>query len=198
MIGIIISVLIGYVCGCFLTAEAVAYICTGKSIRNIGSGNPGMANVMSKLGKKQGLIVLGGDILKMMLAFGAAWLVTGKTDAGQVILWAGFGGILGHNYPFWRRFKGGKGVTVTCTWLVFLMPVWGTLCCIAGGVITLITGYLPLGAVLIPVFAIPFAFRSRGMAAGILMIAAACIMFTRHHNGLMRIVQGTEDKKFRR
>lgn len=198
MLEIIISLAVGYLCGSFLTAEVVAHVYTGKSIGEIGTGNPGMANVMSEIGKKQGIIVLLGDIAKMLFAFVVAWLFTGRQNANLAVLWAGFGGILGHNYPFWRKFKGGKGVTVTCTWLIILMPVWGTLSCVIAGAVTLITGYLPLGGVLIPAIAIPFAFYSKGITTGILMILATIIMFTRHYSGIIRVIQGKEKKAFHR
>ncbi|MDD7218871.1 MAG: glycerol-3-phosphate acyltransferase [Clostridia bacterium] len=191
---IIISVAIGYLFGSFLTAEAVSYKCTGKSIKYIGTGNPGMANVMSQIGKKQGVIVLVGDILKILVAFFLSWQITGQTSTDQMILFTGFGGILGHNYPLWRKLHGGKGVTVTCTWLIVLMPLWGTISCIAGGIITLLTGYLPLGAVLIPFIAIPFTFWQKGIIAGCIMTAASFIMFTKHYHGLKRIIQGKENK----
>ena len=197
MIQNIISILIGYLFGNFLTAEIVSRKYTGKNIRQIGSGNPGMANVMSNIGKKQGILVLTGDVVKMLFAFALAWFIAGKTHASDIILWTGFGGILGHNFPFWRKFHGGKGVTVTCTWLIIFMPLWGTLCCIIGGVVTLITGYLPLGAILIPLLAIPFAFWQKGMTAGIVFLISALIMITRHLHGLKRIAQGTESRKFR-
>lgn len=157
-----------------------------------------MANVMSNIGKKQGFLVLGGDILKMILAFLLAWELTGKGDSGRVILWTGFGGVLGHNFPLWRKFKGGKGVAVTCTWLIIFMPLWGTLSCLVGGVVTLVTGYLPLGAMVISILAVPFAFWQKGVMAGILMLLAALLMFTRHYRGLRRVIQGKEPKKFRK
>lgn len=54
----------GYLFGCFLTAEVVARCTAGESARQIGSGNPGMANIMTHLGKRAGLLVLAGDVLK--------------------------------------------------------------------------------------------------------------------------------------
>ena len=173
---IILSLVIGYLFGSFLTAEAVSYKYLGKSIQSVGTGNPGMANVMSQIGKKQGFLVLIGDILKILIAMILVWIITGQTNTDQIILYTGFGGILGHNYPFWRKFHGGKGVTVTCTWLIIWMPLWGTLCCLAGGIITLLTGYLPLGAILIPLIAIPFAFWQKGTIGGCILILASLIM----------------------
>ena len=157
-------ILLGYLFGSFLTAEVVARVVSGKSARQLGTGNPGMANIMAQLGKGAGLLTL----------------------------------VLGHNYPAWARFRGGKGVAVTCVWLVLYLPFWGTLCCIAGGALVLWLGYLPLGAVVIPALAILPAWLSYGPESGILTLALAIIMFSRHYHGLLRIRQGTEPRFFQR
>ena len=60
-------ILTGYFCGCFLTAEAVSGHVTGKSASRLGTGNPGMANIMAQLGFKWGMLVLAGDLLKVLL-----------------------------------------------------------------------------------------------------------------------------------
>ena len=163
----VICTVIGYLCGCFLTAELAARLAEGKSASEIGSGNPGMANIMANLGKKAGFFVLAGDVGKTLIAFGVSWLLAGGLLGRETFLWAGLGVVLGHNFPFWKKFRGGKGVAVTCTWLIFFMPVWGTVSCIAGGAVVLATGYLPLGAVLIPLLGTCFAFFSQGIMAGI-------------------------------
>lgn len=59
-------ILTGYLCGCFLTAEAVSRHAAGKSASRLGTGNPGMANIMAQLGFKWGLLVLAGDLLKTL------------------------------------------------------------------------------------------------------------------------------------
>lgn len=189
---------IGYVFGNFLTADVVAKLYTGKKAQEIGSGNPGMANIMSHVGKKAGVIVLLGDIGKTLLAFVVAWLLTGKAIHDIAILWTGMGAVLGHNFPVWNHFHGGKGVTVTCTWLIIYMPLWGTVCCIVGGLITLLTGYLPLGAVLIALFAVPAGLLCKGTEAGVCMIAFLLLMISRHYHGLKRMVEKKEKKAFRK
>ena len=195
---IIISLIIGYLFGSILTASIISWIKTGRDISQIGSGNPGMANVMANIGRIEGLLTLAGDIFKVLAAFFFAWILTGFGELQPVILWTGFGCILGHDFPVWRKFQGGKGVTVTCVWLVFLMPVWGSVACIAGGAVTIITGYLPVGGVLIPVLAIPFAFVFYGPWSGILVTISAGIMIWRPWEGLMRIREGSERRRFRR
>lgn len=193
-----LCLLIGYVCGGFLTAEFAAKKYAGKPAAQIGTGNPGMANIMANVGKKAGFIVLIGDILKTLLAFALAYLAAGGALGREALLWSGLGALLGHNYPAWLKFKGGKGVAVTCTWLIIYMPLWGTLCCVAGGIITLITGYLPLGAVLIALFAVPAAYLTEGKTAAVFMLISLCIMACKHRRGMMRIVKGTEPRKFRK
>lgn len=194
----VICTVIGYLCGCFLTAELAARLAEGKSASEIGSGNPGMANIMANLGKKAGFFVLAGDVGKTLIAFGVSWLLAGGLLGRETFLWAGLGVVLGHNFPFWKKFRGGKGVAVTCTWLIFFMPLWGTVSCIAGGAVVLATGYLPLGAVLIPLLGTCFAFFSQGIMAGIFFLLSFLLMLSRHYRGLLRIVRGTEERKFRR
>lgn len=194
----VICTVIGYLCGCFLTAELAARLAEGKSASEIGSGNPGMANIMANLGKKAGFFVLAGDVGKTLIAFGVSWLLAGGLLGRETFLWAGLGVVLGHNFPFWKKFRGGKGVAVTCTWLIFFMPVWGTVSCIAGGAVVLATGYLHLGAVLIPLLGTCFAFFSQGIMAGIFFLLSFLLMLSRHYRGLLRIVRGTEERKFRR
>lgn len=194
----VICTVIGYLCGCFLTAELAARLAEGKSASEIGSGNPGMANIMANLGKKAGFFVLAGDVGKTLIAFGVSWLLAGGLLGRETFLWAGLGVVLGHNFPFWKKFRGGKGVAVTCTWLIFFMPVWGTVSCLAGGAVVLTTGYLPLGAVLIPLLGTCFAFFSQGIMAGIFFLLSFLLMLSRHYRGLLRIVRGTEERKFRR
>ena len=194
----VICTVIGYLCGCSLTAELAARLAEGKSASEIGSGNPGMANIMANLGKKAGFFVLAGDVGKTLIAFGVSWLLAGGLLGRETFLWAGLGVVLGHNFPFWKKFRGGKGVAVTCTWLIFFMPVWGTVSCIAGGAVVLATGYLPLGAVLIPLLGTCFAFFSQGIMAGIFFLLSFLLMLSRHYRGLLRIVRGTEERKFRR
>lgn len=194
----VICTVISYLCGCFLTAELAARLAEGKSASEIGSGNPGMANIMANLGKKAGFFVLAGDVGKTLIAFGVSWLLAGGLLGRETFLWAGLGVVLGHNFPFWKKFRGGKGVAVTCTWLIFFMPVWGTVSCLAGGAVVLATGYLPLGAVLIPLLGTCFAFFSQGIMAGIFFLLSFLLMLSRHYRGLLRIVRGTEERKFRR
>ena len=120
----LLCLLLGYLCGCFLTAELVARARTGKSAAALGTGNPGMANLAHELGKGWGAVVLAGDIAKTALAFGLCRALF-PALGGLSGLWAGLGAVLGHNFPLWRGFRGGKGVAVTCAALILFSPPMG-------------------------------------------------------------------------
>lgn len=178
------SLIIGYLFGCFLTAVVVVKLSKGMNVFEIGSHNPGMANVMANVGKKEGALVLIGDILKTVLALLICWILFSEELGHDVLLWSGMGVLLGHNFPFWHKFNGGKGVAVSCTVLIIAMPVWGTIACVVGGIITIATAFLSLGAVLIPLFAIPFAFWQLGLTGGIFICIMEVIMLLRHFKDL--------------
>lgn len=204
---ILLPLLTGYLFGSILTAELVSRLSTGQSVFSIGTGNPGMANVMAVIGKKEGFLVLAGDILKTGAALAAVWLLflrgrlspsSGWPLLEEPALLAGLGVLLGHNWPAWHRFHGGKGVTVTCAWLILALPGWGAAACLAGGAVTLLTGYLPLGAVLIGALGALAGFAAAGPRTGLFFTAAALIMLSRHIHGLKRIAAGTEPRHFRK
>ena len=190
------SLLIGYLFGNILTAEIVCRVFTGKEAGKIGTGNPGMANVMAHVGKKAGFLVLAGDILKTAAAMAVSFWLFGRS--GWALWYAGIGSVAGHNFPLWKKGRGGKGVTCTCTWLILSMGFPGIFCCLAGAAAVLVFGYLPLGAAVISLAAVPAAFWQSGPEAGILACAGAVLMLSRHWRELARIRRGTEKKVFRR
>lgn len=157
----LISLGIGYLCGCFLTAEIVAHKVAGKGAAQLGeTGNPGMANIMASLGFVPGIVTLAGDLGKVILAGTVSWYLF--RDAGWIVtLYAGLGSTLGHIFPFWRRFRGGKGVaTISMAIVIFSFP-WGLAANIAGMLTVFVTKYLCIGG---PV--IPFAFMAVMAALG--------------------------------
>ena len=107
--------LIGYVFGCFQTSFFYGKK-KGIDIRNVGSGNAGTTNALRSFGTGAGILVFAGDAAKTMLAIVVVSLLFKGSAPGLVRLlkiYAGFGAILGHNYPFYLSFKGGKGIACT-------------------------------------------------------------------------------------
>lgn len=188
---------IGYAFGLILFAEVITRLRVRKSAREIGSGNPGMANITRQMGVKWGLVVLAGDLLK---TGAACWLCAALFPSlGRLVyLWAGLGVALGHNFPVWAKFRGGKGVAATCAFVVLFSPLWGMLCVILGGIVVLVTGYLPVAAVVITTAALPVGWYFGGMEGLGLMLAADILMISRHRRGFVRALQGKERKALRK
>ena len=120
----IICLVIGYVFGLFQTAYFYGKA-HGIDIREHGSGNAGTTNTLRVLGTKAGLIVFAGDCLKCMAAVWLVRLVFGNTYHDIIYLlclYTGAGAILGHNYPFYLNFKGGKGIAATAGMVLSFHP----------------------------------------------------------------------------
>jgi glycerol-3-phosphate acyltransferase PlsY len=188
-------ILIGYLFGSLLTAELVARCAVGKPCAEIGSGNPGMANILHELGFWPGAAVLAGDILKTAAACGLCAALFGGLGRAAV-LYAGLGAALGHDFPMGRGLRGGgKGVAVTCAAIAFYSPLWGTLADAAGMLVVFSTGWLPVGAVVIPAVFVPLAFWLGGAPAGLTAAALLALMLLRHRDGLARVRAGTEPRR---
>ena len=111
----IACIVIGYVFGLFQTAFIYGKL-HGIDIREHGSGNAGTTNTLRVLGTKAGLIVLAGDIIKCILAIVLCGFLFGNSHSDEIYLlklYAAAGAILGHNFPFYLNFKGGKGIAAT-------------------------------------------------------------------------------------
>lgn len=140
--------LIGYGFGNFVTAYVVSQWRTGKSPRQLGSGNPGTANIGAVLGKKFGILTLCGDLLKTILAIYICQLLF--PELGRLaILYAGIGTTLGHNYPIWQKFHGGKGVAVSAILSVMYDWQWGLICLLIALAVMLISQNLTLPGIAI-------------------------------------------------
>lgn len=142
---------IGYVFGLFQTAYLYGRL-HGIDIRKYGSGNAGTTNTLRVLGTKAGLIVFAGDVLKCILAIVTVRLIfaDGRQDMYYLLaLYTAAGAILGHNYPFYLGFKGGKGIAATAGLILSIHPAF-----IPMGVILffgtfLTTHYVSLGSLLV-------------------------------------------------
>lgn len=147
----IACLIIGYVFGLFQTAFIYGKL-HGIDIREHGSGNAGTTNTLRVLGTKAGLIVLAGDIIKCILAIVLCGMLFGKSNPDEIYLlklYAAAGAILGHNFPFYLHFKGGKGIAATAGLILAFHPYF-----IVVGVILffgafLITHYVSLGSLLV-------------------------------------------------
>ena len=183
----------------------------GIDIRNYGSGNAGTTNTLRVLGTKAGLIVLAGDILKCILAIAAVRLLfAGGVHEDMYYLlamYAALGAILGHDYPFYLGFKGGKGIAATAGLILAIHPAF-----IPMGVILffgtfLLTHYVSLGSLLVyagfliemvimgqmDLFSMPVGHRTEMYVIAAFLTAMA---YWKHRENIKRLLSGTERKTY--
>lgn len=206
----IISLVIGYVFGLFQTAYFYGKA-HGIDIRNHGSGNSGTTNALRVLGTKAGIIVFFGDCLKCILAVVIVKLLFG-TQYPQakylLAVYAGTGVILGHNFPFYMGFKGGKGIAATAGMILAFHPYF-----IPMGVVLffgsfLLTHYVSLGSLLVyaGLFTEMIVAGQLGWFEGMTQTALlelygltaflTFMAFFRHRQNIVRLIKGEERKTY--
>ena len=193
MLLVLLYVLIPYLLGSINTAILVSKHFYHDDIRNYGSGNAGFTNVMRTYGKKAAVITFAGDILKTLLAILIGWCVFGYLTAYI----AGFACFLGHIFPVFYNFKGGKGVL--CMGTIMLMLDWRIFLMLLVVFIGIVfaTRYISAGSVICAMM-FPLVLN-RINNTGIYMIefvaiAIAVIVVLKHMGNLKRIFNGTESK----
>lgn len=146
----ILCLVIGYLFGLLQTSYIIGKV-KGIDIRNHGSGNAGTTNALRVLGTKAGLLVFLGDTIKCILAILVIRLLFGTQteDIYLYTLYAGTGAILGHNFPFYLNFKGGKGIAATAGLIIAFHPVFLPVGIFLFFGAFLLTHYVSLGSLLV-------------------------------------------------
>ena len=205
----IIALLIGYAFGLIQTAYIIGRI-HHTDIRQHGSGNAGTTNALRTFGKKAALITLLVDVLKCVAAVLVVRALFGKTQADILPLlstYAGFGCILGHNFPVYMKFKGGKGIASSLGFVTALCPLLGCLILVIFIVTFLKTHYVSLGSLLsylagcLGIIILLgngyFGMVSpRRIEMGILVVLLTVLAFYRHRANIKRLHAGTESKVY--
>ena len=205
----LICIAIGYACGLFQTAYILGKI-YHIDIRKQGSGNLGSTNVLRTLGKKAGALNLLCDCLKCIAAILIVRAIFGNSY-GDILpllsLYAAAGCILGHNFPFYLNFKGGKGVAasvglvIAFDWRIFIV------CAVVFFALFFTTHYVSLCS--LSAYAVAFilvlVFGHMGkygmdqphtMELYIVMAVLTAMAFYRHRANIVRLLHGTENKVF--
>ena len=151
----ILSIVIGYLLGSIPTAYIVARLRKGIDIRTVGTGNMGGANVMREIGTREGIFVCLIDVLK---GAGAILIVQTLNISEPWLFGVGFAALLGHNFPMFAGFRGGRG-TATCIGIFLVLVPKATL-------------------VALVMVVIPFFTTRKFPAAIIIGVALACLGFT--------------------
>ena len=205
----VVCLLIGYVFGLFQTAYIYGRL-HGIDIRNYGSGNAGTTNTLRVFGTKAGLLVLLGDIMKCILAVVITAVIFDSSHPDMVYLlkmYTAAGAIIGHNFPFYLKFKGGKGIAATAGLILSFHPYL-----IPMGVILFfgaffITHYVSLGSLLVYAgFMIELVILGQmgifGMTQALLIemyvIAGflTVMAYWKHRENIKRLLSGSERKTY--
>lgn len=206
----ILCLIIGYVFGLFQTAYFYGKA-HGIDIRKHGSGNSGTTNALRVLGTKAGLIVFAGDCLKCFLAVMLVKLIFGAQYPDMKYLFAIYGAagvILGHNFPFYMNFKGGKGIAATAGLILALHPYFIPMGAILFFGVFLITHYVSLGSLLIYTGLMiemiilgqlgVFGDMTQAHLIELYIVTAllTVMAFWRHRENIVRLVKGVERKTY--
>jgi len=198
LVKIIICILFGYLFGCFSTGFFIGKI-NKIDIREYGSKSSGTTNALRTLGAKAAILTLVGDLIKAVIAVLLVRFVIFHDFPEYVkllSLYTGFGVVMGHNYPVWLRFKGGKGIAATGGAMVAFDP-WIIPVGLPIFVISIaITKYVSVGSLLVTLtFPIWVAVRNPGEIHMLLVAFAYTISaFIKHSSNIKRLINGTENK----
>jgi glycerol-3-phosphate acyltransferase PlsY len=184
-----LTIAAGYLIGSIDVAVWVARR-EGIDIYSAGSGNPGASNVLRVLGRSMAAIVFAADLLKGLTAAALGEIVGGSELVGFA---AGAAAVLGHCYPVWHRFHGGKGVATTVGMTLWLIPGLGVAMAAIWVAILTVTRVASYGSLLIVLVAVPVtAIWARERWSVMVMAAVALLVFWRHSGNIKRMIAGGE------
>ncbi|WP_042162683.1 glycerol-3-phosphate 1-O-acyltransferase PlsY [Paenibacillus gorillae] len=195
MLNAIIAVVASYLLGSISFSIVIARLVKGIDIREHGSGNAGATNTIRVLGKGPGLFVFVLDIAKGIAAVLIGRLL-GPDDLGDwTAVLSGLAAIIGHNWPVWFRFKGGKGISTTVGVMVTLAFVPALIAGVIAIASIAITRYVSLGSLLFAAF-VPLLIGLIHYSLPLLLVSLLlCVFaFVRHRTNIVKLVQGTENK----
>ncbi|HEX2309248.1 MAG TPA: glycerol-3-phosphate 1-O-acyltransferase PlsY [Vicinamibacterales bacterium] len=185
-----VPILVGYLFGSIPFALLVSRGLAGVDVRRVGSGNVGSANVLRTSGVATALLVM---VLDMAKGAGSVLLADRWSAAASTPAVAGLAAIVGHVYPIWLRFRGGKGVATACGVFAVLTP-WAVLPAFALFVATVwATRFVSLGSLVAALALGPIAYALAAPPASWLAAAGAAILIVfRHRSNVARLRAGTE------
>lgn len=196
---ILLSSAVGYLLGSVNTSIIVGKLLFRVDIREHGSGNAGATNTLRTLGKGAAAAVVAGDFIKGILACLIGRYVFGEINPGEGVYageyLAGFFAVVGHNWPVYFGFKGGKGVMTSFAVAMMFSPP-AALICLAGFIIIVaITRYVSLGSMVgAAIFPLAVLLLGEPVMMVITGIALAALIIWRHKANIERLVAGSEKK----
>jgi glycerol-3-phosphate acyltransferase PlsY len=197
----ILLILLAYLIGSIPTALLISKKFFGIDIRDYGSGNMGATNAFRVMGPKFGTIIMILDILKGMLAVGLFYFLpyylTNELDRTNFMMALGLSAVMGHIFPIFANYKGGKGVATLLGMLLAVQPIVA-LCCVGVFVLVLyLTRYVSLssilGAIMLPV-SVLWIWNEHELSYRIFALIVAFLVIITHQKNIGRLIRGAETR----
>lgn len=194
-----IAVTCAYLLGSIPTGYLITRRFTGVDVRSAGSGNVGATNVARVAGKFAGLAVLVLDAVKGTIAVTLVpQLITraaGTQPPSHWVMWCGLAAVVGHDWPCWLKFSGGKGIATSLGVLLGAAPMVAGWCVVVWGILFAVSRTVSLSsivtAVVAPLLLLLLHYPWTWILWGILLGSIAVL---RHNSNIQRLLQGTEQK----
>lgn len=193
VVAVLLCIIIPYLIGSINPAIIISKIYYGDDIRTHGSGNAGATNTLRTYGKKTAAIIFVLDLLKAAMAVIIGSLILTRSIGGAI---AGLFVILGHAFPIYYKFKGGKGVACTAMVMLLLSPASFVILFPVFVAIVLLTRFVSLGSI-IGIMLYPFMNSIFYKTEGFITLSAFCTMLLvvfMHRDNIKRLLEGKESK----
>jgi acyl phosphate:glycerol-3-phosphate acyltransferase len=194
-LAIAIALVAAYVVGSIDFAVIVARM-HGVDIHKVGSGNPGASNVLRSIGRLPAAMVLVGDTLKGVIGAAMGMIAAGSVDFQvEWAFLAGFAAVVGHCYPVFHRFRGGKGVATGLGVLLFTVPIVGVIVVAGWLILVKLTKTASVSSLIAVAASVPLAIWQgvEGMSL-VWLLATVVLVVWRHRANIQRVFTGSEQK----
>jgi len=196
-----ILIILAYFIGSIPTAIIISKIFFDIDIREYGSGNMGATNTFRVLGPKFGTIVMIGDMLKGILAVSLynllPYYLTNELDRTNLMIGLGLAAVIGHIYPIWADFRGGKGVATLFGMVLAIQPVVALNCVGVFLLVLYLTRYVSLSSIIAGV-ALPICvlwiYNEKEVFYRVFAVAVAALIVLTHQKNISRLIKGNEGR----
>ncbi len=196
-----ILIILAYFIGSIPTAIIVSKLFFNIDIREYGSGNMGATNTFRVLGPKFGTIVMVGDMLKGILAVALynllPYYLTNELDRTNLMIGLGLAAVIGHIYPIWADFRGGKGVATLFGMVLAIQPIVAINCVGVFLLVLYLTRYVSLSSIIAGV-ALPICvlwiYNEKEVFYRVFAVAVAALIVLTHQKNISRLLKGNEGR----
>jgi len=196
-----ILIILAYFIGSIPTAIIVSKLFFNIDIREYGSGNMGATNTFRVLGPKFGTIVMVGDMLKGILAVSLynllPYYLTNELDRTNLMIGLGLAAVIGHIYPIWADFRGGKGVATLFGMVLAIQPIVAINCAGVFLLVLYLTRYVSLSSIIAGV-ALPICvlwiYNEKEVFYRVFAVAVAALIVLTHQKNISRLLKGNEGR----